>query len=98
MNDIANIICQIFQYYIQQQRDQNFRYLFSTTGSLLQQINISLCRENSQNYMLAHTDFNKISIDNYKQESLPIFMLEDCVYVTCSLNPLYVEVIANIQC
>ena len=48
--------------------------------------------------MLAHPDFNKISIDNYGLEIFPKFTLSGCVYVTRSLNWLYVELIAKIQC
>ena len=57
-----------------------------TSGSLLHQINISWCRGNSQHSMLAHPDSNKFSIDNYKREIFPKFMLEDCVYATRSLS------------
>ena len=68
------------------------------TGSLLHMINISWCSKNSQHYMLPHPNVDKISINNYKQEILPTFMLENCVYVTRSLNWVYVELISNIQC
>ena len=47
--------------------------------------------------MLAHPNFNNISIDNYKQEIFCTFSLGCGVYVTFSLNLVYVEVIANIQ-
>ena len=43
----------------------------STTGSLLQTIEIHLCKENIQHSMSANPYFNNISIDNYKQEILP---------------------------
>ena len=69
-----------------------------TTVSLLQHIDISWCGKNSQHYITAHTDLNKFLIDNYKREIFLTFMLEYCVYVTCSFNYLYLEVIANIQC
>ena len=48
--------------------------------------------------MLAHTDFKNISIDTYKKEILPTFMLAYGVYITPLLNRLNVEVISNIQC
>ena len=48
--------------------------------------------------MLAHPDFNNISIDNYKRERFPTFMLADGAYITRSLNLVYVEVIAKITC
>ena len=48
--------------------------------------------------MLDHPDFNNISIDSYKREILNTFMLALHVYVACSLNIVYMEVIANIQC
>ena len=70
----------------------------SITGYLLQQINIHQCKEKSQHYMLAHPDFNKISTDTYKQEIFLTFMLSGVTYITCPLNPVKVEVIANIQC
>ena len=70
----------------------------STTASLLWKINIHRCKKNTQHYMLANPYFDKISIDSYKREILPILMLEDGVYITLPLNRLYVEVIANIQC
>ena len=58
----------------------------STTGYLLHVIYIRLCRGNSQHSMSVHPDFNNISIDNYKQEILPTFILELHVYVTHLLN------------
>ena len=36
--------------------------------------------------MSDYPDFNKISIDSYKWEILPTFMLEYGIYVTRSLN------------
>ena len=70
----------------------------STNVSLLPQINIHRRRKNSQHYMLAHPDLNDISIDTHKQEIFTIFMVEDYVYITCSLDLVKVEVITNIQC
>ena len=61
-----------------------------TTVSLLQQIHICCYRENIKYYMLAHPDFNNISIDTYKQEILSTFLLANGVYITCSLNQVYV--------
>ena len=69
-----------------------------TTGFLPPQINIHQGRENIQNYMFDFTDYNNISMDSYKQEMFTTFMLEDCVFITCSLNLANVEVISNIQC
>ena len=48
--------------------------------------------------MLAHTDNKTNSINNYKNEILPKHLLVDGVYITRTLNILYVEEIANIQC
>ena len=48
--------------------------------------------------MLTNPDYNKISIDNYKQEIFLEFMLALYLYVTTSLIMLYLEVISNIQC
>ena len=48
--------------------------------------------------MLAHPDFKKKTIDNYKQERFMRFMLALCVFVTCSLTLVNVEVITKIQC
>ena len=59
---------------------------FRTTGSILQQISIIKCRENSQHYMPENPDFKNISMENYKQEIFPTFMLADCVYITRELN------------
>ena len=70
----------------------------STTGFLLTQINIHRGRENSQHYMFAYPCSNNITIDSYKQEMFTTFMLEDCVYITRSLNLTNVKVISNIQC
>ena len=70
----------------------------STTGYLLHMINIRQYRLNSQHYLLAHHDSNRISIDNYKRNIFPTFMLADGVYNTRSLNLLYMEVLVNIQC
>ena len=65
---------------------KNSNIYVSTTGSLLQQINISWCRKSNQNYMLTHPDFRKNSIDDYKKANLRTFMLVDCIYATRSLN------------
>ena len=69
-----------------------------TTGYILQMIYICWCMENSQHYMLSNPDFNNIPIDHYKWEIFTTFMLSCGIYVTRSLNWLYVEVIANIWC
>ena len=69
-----------------------------TNESLLQQINIIWCRENSQHSISNLPNFNNTSIDNYKQEKFPTFMLAYGVYITCSLNWVHVGVIANTQC
>ena len=47
----------------------------STTRSILHMIYISWCRKNSQHYMSANTDFNKMSMDNDKQEIFMTLML-----------------------
>ena len=48
--------------------------------------------------MLYNPEYNNISIDNYWCEILQKFMLALFVYVTRSLNLVYLEVIATIQC
>ena len=48
--------------------------------------------------MAANTEYNYISIHNFKLDILPTFMLALFVFVTSSLTLIYVEVIANIQC
>ena len=68
----------------------------STTGSLLQLIYICPCSNNSQHSTLANPDYNIISIEKYKQEIFPSFMLSLHAYVTSSLNRVYLEVVANI--
>ena len=47
--------------------------------------------------MLARPDFNNISIGVYKREILMTFLLAEVLYITCLLDLLYVEVIADIQ-
>ena len=47
--------------------------------------------------MLANPDYSNISIDDYKWEILQTFKLSFCVYITCPLNLVYHELIANIQ-
>ena len=46
--------------------------------------------------MSENPDYNNISIDNYKQERLKIFMSAFCLFVTSSLTLVYLKVIANI--
>ena len=58
----------------------------STTGYLTQMIYICRCRENSQHYMSDNPYLNHISMDNYKQEIFPTFVLELLFYNICSLN------------
>ena len=55
----------------------------------------SLVQKNSQHFMLANTDYNKISIDNYIRERLLTFMLSLSVYVKISLTLIYLEMIAK---
>ena len=69
----------------------------STTGCLLPQNN-SRCNIYIQHDMSDRPDFNNISIDNYKPEIFPTFLLAYCVYITRSLNRVFVEVISNIEC
>ena len=53
---------------------------------VLQQINIHWYGKISQQSMSYHSDLVKISIHNYKQETLSAFMLGDDVYSTRTLN------------
>ena len=48
--------------------------------------------------MLAHDILLKNSIDTYKQEIFPVFMLEDDVFIICTLNWVKMEEIANFDC
>ena len=89
MYDTANIICHIFQYKLTKISD----IYVSTTGYLLQKVNIFCCRINSQHSMLAHNDLNNISIEPYKHEILTTFMLEYGVNINRSFN-----LITDIQC
>ena len=98
MEDIANIICQLFQYVIQQYHSEICRHCFSVTGYHLQGLISCWCIQNSQHYMLALTVFNNISVYTYWGERLPIFMFEDGLYISCTFNLLKVEEIPNIQC
>ena len=97
MDDISEMICQIFQYYIQRQYDQDFlhlcyHYWVSNSADKYSQ------DQDIQYSLIAHPYFNNISIENYKQEILATFMLTLPVFTTISLNLLYLEVIVNIKC
>ena len=67
-----------------------------TIGSMIYIIYFRRCRGNSKHYMSANPYFNHISMDNYKPEIMPTFMLAFILYFLCSLNWLYAEVISNI--
>ena len=82
MDDIAYIICQIYQYLIQNKMIIIDDIHVSNTGSILQLIYIHWCRGNIQHSMLANPDHNNSLIDNYKVELFQIFMLELHVYCT----------------
>ena len=69
---------------------------FSITFSLIQLIYIRCRWKNIQRSILANTDFNNISIDNYKREILQIFISAFFVFVTSSLPLVYLEVISKI--
>ena len=47
--------------------------------------------------MLAHCEYNNISIENYCQEILQTDMLALCVYVTRLFTIVYLEVISNVK-
>ena len=47
--------------------------------------------------MSVNTDFNTISMDKYKQEIFPTFVLALQLYVIPSFTLLYLEVISSIQ-
>ena len=59
MDGISDMICQLFQYYMQRQHYQISNIYVSTDGYLLQLINIRQCSKNIQHYILDHTDFLK---------------------------------------
>ena len=58
----------------------------------------NLVQRNSQHYMLPNPYYNNISINNYKREILPKFMLTLHAYVTSSLTLLYMKIIAKEYC
>ena len=58
----------------------------STTGYPIQMIYIFQCKGNSQHSMSYNPDFSNISMENYKREILPTFMLALRLYVIRSLN------------
>ena len=64
MDDIADMISHILQYFIQQQHDQNFRhyfkhYCFYTSADIYLSV-----QKNSQHSMLDYFDYSTILIDN----------------------------------
>ena len=59
MDGISDMICQLFQYYMQRQHYQISNIYVSTDGYLLQLINICQCSKNIQHYILDHTDLKK---------------------------------------
>ena len=67
IDDIANTICQIFQFLFNKNMIKVSDIYVSTTGPVHWLINICLFRKTSQHYILAHPDYNNISIENYKR-------------------------------
>ena len=67
-----------------------FNVYGSTTWSLFQQMNIFVRINNSQHPMLDHPDFINNAIEKCKKEIFPSYMLEYGVYITHSLNFIYV--------
>ena len=65
----------------------------STTGYLLTMIYFCWCGKYRQYSITANPDFNNISIENYKQNKFPTFMLSLYLYVISSLNWLYLHII-----
>ena len=47
--------------------------------------------------MLDYPKYNKSLIEKHQQEILQTFVLELCVFITHSLNIVYIEVTDNIQ-
>ena len=89
---IANNICMFFHYSIKQYHDNDFDEINAhISGYLFQGIMIHWWRINSQHFFVSPSFSHEISIDIYKQEILPTFMLEDGVYITISLNIIQVE-------
>ena len=52
---------------------------------------VSLCTVSSGTSLLYSPDFDDISIENYKRETFPTFMLADGVYVNRSLSLVYIQ-------
>ena len=71
----------------------------SITVSLFNYIYIYICWgiKHIQHSMLAHPEYNNISINNYYQVILQTFMLAEWLFIACSLNTFYPEVITNFQ-
>ena len=65
----------------------------SITVYLLQIIYICLGSGNRQHQMLANPEYNNISVDNYYQDILQIFLKN-----FLNMSPLHILVIYNIQC
>ena len=68
----------------------------SITGYLFQYINIYRQSKNSQDFMLAHPVFHKISIDTFKKEIFWTFIFSDGAYTTSLLNSVKMEEISKI--
>ena len=57
------------------------------------------CKENdNQNSMLAYTEKQKLSIMFFYQEWLPATMLQLWFFIFNSMDTVYLEVIANLNC
>ena len=57
------------------------------------------CKENdNQNSMLAYTEKQKLSIMFFYQEWLPTTMLQLWLFIFNSMDTVYLEVIANLNC
>ena len=91
------MIFYIYRYFIQKNMIKIYEIYVSTTGSQLQIIYICWFRENIQHSMLDNHNYNNLSIENYKREILPTFMLALHVYFTHSLTLVYLKVIVDNQ-
>ena len=72
------------------------KFYVKITVSIIQFIYFCSERYNSQHSMSAIPENNNILINIYYQKILKTFMLELCVFVTCPLTLVYLEVISNI--
>ena len=83
--DIAKIICQIFNIIFNNIMMKIMDIYVSTAGYLFQWIFIHIYSMNNQYFMLYRPVLHDITIDAYKQEISPTWLLTDGVNTICLL-------------